>query len=755
MIYLVSKEKSLFQSDQYKECSPETAIEMLKKEKILGADTETTGLNPVSKKILTIQLGTFDYQVVWDCTSYPLIMLKDLLENPNILFIWCNYSFDSMFLLKEGIVQTNFFDLMIGERVLNNGKDRDTYSVSLKAIVKKYCNYDMDKSARGEIINKGLTERTIVYSGTDVKYEIPAYYAQQKELIKFHVRKAAIFESKFTIVVGYTKLCGVKLDVDKWKAKMAKDKAKMNKYLNILNNWVVKYYNEHHGNKGIIEYKALVDTQFIHMHDQNIPEDLKFIDVENILPNVRFEDGKFEKVDDAKYGFLVYGTYKIPFGYTTKRGKFIPYIEYINAVQQDLFSPVKATFGNACKINWSSSTQLVPFFEMLGFDCNTIDKKTKLPKKSVDKKIIGAQKNLYPELVEAYVNYKESAKVCESFGENFLKKITPEDGRIHADFHPIGADTFRMSCGEGKGVKGSINLQQLPADAETRACFVSEKGNKWISVDYNSQESRLIASVTKEPALIDLFINGCGDVHSLVAYMAYPEQIPRDEKIENIKKDYHSLRQEAKKIEFSINYAGDEHTIANNQGLPIEEATQLYNNYMKGFPGMEAYQRYCKKDVMERGYIQMDNITGAKAFAGDWDKLSKIKEKMNDHHFWTLFREDPVLMEDYKYYKKRKADLGKKSVNYRIQHRGACCFKLASMMFFNWIVKNNLLGKVKLCIPAHDEWNVEAPDNIADKVAKVLLKAMEKGAKPFCTELPLPGDLSLNKEGKLPTYWIH
>ena len=150
---------------------------------------------------------------------------------------------------------------------------------------------------------------------------------------------------------------------------------------------------------------------------------------------------------------------------------------------------------------------------------------------------------------------------------------------------------------------------------------------------------------------------------------------------------------------------------------------------MKGFPGMEAYQRYCKKDVMERGYIQMDNITGAKAFAGDW--------------------------EDYKYYKKRKADLGKKSVNYRIQHRGACCFKLASMMFFNWIVKNNLLGKVKLCIPAHDEWNVEAPDNIADKVAKVLLKAMEKGAKPFCTELPLPGDLSLNKEGKLPTYWIH
>lgn len=755
MIYLVSREKSLFTSSQYIECSPEEAITMLKKEKIIACDTETTGLNPISNKILTIQLGTPEFQIVWDCTSHSLIMLKELLENPNILFIWCNYAFDSMFLLKEGIVQTNFFDLMIGERVLNNGKDRETYSVSLKAMAKKYCDYDMDKTARGEIITKGLTEKTIVYSATDVKYEIPIYYAQQKELIKFHVRKAAQFESKFTIVVGYTKLCGVKLDVTKWKAKMAKDWAKMNKYFNILNNWVVKYYNDHCGDRETIEYKVLVDTQFIHMHDPNIPEELKFINVEKIFPNIKFEDGKFEQVSNDKYGFLVYGTYKIPFGYTTKSGKFTPYIEYVNAIQQDLFSPVKTTFGNICKINWSSSSQLIPLFEMLGFNCDTIDKKTKMPKKSVDKKIIGAQKNIQPELVDAYVNYKEAVKVCESFGENFLRKITPEDGRIHADFHPIGADTFRMSCGGGRGVEGSINLQQLPADAETRACFVSENGNRWISVDYKSQESRLIASVTKEPALIDLFLHGCGDVHSLVAYMAYPDKIPRDTKIEDIKKNYHSLRQEAKKIEFAINYAGDEHTIANNQGLSIEEATQLYNNYMKGFPGMEAYQRYCKKDVMERGYIQMDNITGAKAFAGDWDKLSRFQKEMSDHSFWKTFREDPILIESYRYYKKRKADLGKKSVNYRIQHRGACCFKLASMIFFNWIVKNNLLGKVKLCIPAHDEWNIEAPNDIADKVAKVLLKAMEKGAVPFCTELPLPGDLSLDKDGKLPDHWIH
>lgn len=30
-----------------------------------------------------------------------------------------------------------------------------------------------------------------------------------------------------------------------------------------------------------------------------------------------------------------------------------------------------------------------------------------------------------------------------------------------------------------------VNLLNLPADEETRACFVAEEGNKWISIDYS------------------------------------------------------------------------------------------------------------------------------------------------------------------------------------------------------------------------------------------------------------------------------
>ena len=65
------------------------------------------------------------------------------------------------------------------------------------------------------------------------------------------------------------------------------------------------------------------------------------------------------------------------------------------------------------------------------------------------------------------------------------------------------------------------------------------------------QESRIIASVSEDKAMIELFEHGCGDVHSLVAKMSYP-QIIGDTPIEEIKVKFPEQRQDAKGIEFAI-----------------------------------------------------------------------------------------------------------------------------------------------------------------------------------------------------------
>lgn len=47
------------------------------------------------------------------------------------------------------------------------------------------------------------------------------------------------------------------------------------------------------------------------------------------------------------------------------------------------------------------------------------------------------------------------------------------------------------------------------------------------------------------------------------------------------------------------------------------------------------------------------------------------------------------------------------------------------------------------------EANVEAPEEIADEIGKVLVQCMEAGGKPFCTRAKLTADISIGP------YWIH
>lgn len=178
---------------------------------------------------------------------------------------------------------------------------------------------------------------------------------------------------------------------------------------------------------------------------------------------------------------------------------------YINR-QGDLFSGF--CLDPICTINWSSSQQVIKVAKALGFDTTVQDKKSGEDKDSVLEKHLKAQKGINDEFLELYFNYQGYCKVVSSFGQGHLNAINPITGRIHTRFNSLGAASGRLSCGGGsddelavykKLPKGScklLNLQQLPHDPETRACFVAEKGNLWVSCDFSSEEARLTADVS-------------------------------------------------------------------------------------------------------------------------------------------------------------------------------------------------------------------------------------------------------------------
>ena len=664
MIYLVTKQQSLWTSDRYKVISAEEALELLAPLSVVELDTETMGLDPYTKELLTVQLGCAEFQVVIDCTSVDIHLFKEYMENPQRMFLGWNIKFDLKFLYHQRIVPLRVYDGYLAEKLLWLGYPAGMHEMSLKAASINYLGVDMDKSVRGKIIQTGLTEDVIVYAAGDVSYLGKIRDKQLIELEKKGLLKAIDFENEFVKCLAYIEYCGAKLDVDKWKIKMATDLNNLEKYEAELNEWVEES-----------EYSS-----------------------------------KYCSVN----------------------------------IQGDLFNGFDT--NPRCHINWTSSQQVIPLFEELGLNLKVLDKKTKHYKKSVDIKVVEPQASKSP-LIPIYIKYKKAAIIVNTFGQKFLNLINPVTGRIHANFNQLGTDTGRLSSTEP-------NLQNLPHDAQTRACFVSDKGNRWISADYSGQESYLMASMANDEAMLDELINGSGDLHSLTAKMVF-QQIPRDMPLKDIKKNFKDLRQEAKGYEFCFNYGGQDSTLIRNYGLDAKRAKEIYENYMSGFAGLKRYQDFRRVDVMRKGYILLSPITGHKAYIYDYDELKMQMEKQDDPDFWAYYREmkqenpECDTVQGVRRLARRKAESEKQSINYPIQAAGALCFKLASIKLFNWLLKNGLLFKVKYCIPVHDEINLEAPDEISEEVADILVKCMVSAGKPFCTRAHLGADVEIGD------HWIH
>ena len=439
-------------------------------------------------------------------------------------------------------------------------------------------------------------------------------------------------------------------------------------------------------------------------------------------------------------------------------------------LQGNLFSDNPFDESPHCIINWSSQKQVIPLLEEEGLNLFVKDKETGELKKSIEAKVIKPQKDK-SEIVTPYVEYSEAQKVVSTYGKTFIDQINPISKRLHTQYSQIGADTYRVtSGGEDKENKVKyINFLNLPADAETRACFVAENGNSWISIDYAGQESALLASIANDELMLKELNEGSGDIHSLVASLVFKKEIG-DTPLKEIKKKFHDLRQIAKGYEFLIAYGGNADTIQQNYGKSKEESEQIYNSYMDGLKGVQQYQKFCRKDVMDKGYILLNPKTGHKAYIYDYNKLIELKESFTQE-FWEKYKEIPrnpltgkkeprnfeeeQMCKNVKKFFKRKSDCEKQSINFRIQSSGALCLRVALINFFNWIIENNLFNIVKISIIPYDEINCEAPKEIAEEVTSKLYYYMVKAGKFFCTRCKLDADISRLEDGSLPSYWIH
>lgn len=223
MIYFVTNQTTLYQSPYYKMITVEESLEIMKDWKCAQADSETSGLDPHLDILLLFQLGSTDgeTQIVIDCTTVDIRKYKELLES--IYLEFHNGKFDLQFLYNMGIVPRKVYDTMIVEQLLYLGYPAGSISYSLQAVAQRRLDVFIDKSVRGEIIRRGITESVILYAANDVKYLHQIMQSQSRDMYERHCTIGGKLECDCVPAMAYLEWCGIKMDVDKWKAKMQKD----------------------------------------------------------------------------------------------------------------------------------------------------------------------------------------------------------------------------------------------------------------------------------------------------------------------------------------------------------------------------------------------------------------------------------------------------------------------------------------------------------------------------------------------------
>lgn len=252
--------------------------------------------------------------------------------------------------------------------------------------------------------------------------------------------------------------------------------------------------------------------------------------------------------------------------------------------------------------------------------------------------------------------------------------------------------------------------------------------------------------------MLDEFLHGSGDMHSLCAYMVYKNDIPRDTPIKEIKKRFPHLRTAVKPIEFSQQFGGSEYAIQGSMGCSLEEAIAFKEAYDSGFPGIANFKVKGSKFVREHGYIIMCKYSGHKMFWWDHDKWLE-KQKTFTREFWEEYKAyhkgtgDNVALQVKQHFQ-AASKWDRMALNAPTQGSGSVILKIAMTNFFNWIIEKGYFGKVEIASLVHDESNIIYPEELTD-VPIMQKKCMEDAAALICTKLPIPA------EAEISDHWVH
>ena len=194
------------------------------------------------------------------------------------------------------------------------------------------------------------------------------------------------------------------------------------------------------------------------------------------------------------------------------------------------------------------------------------------------------------EIVGLILDHRGLKKLLGTYIDNLPKLINPRTGHIHTSFNQTVTATGRLSSSDP-------NLQNIPVRGEDgkeiRKAFVPEPGCLFFSADYSQIELRVMAHLSGDENMIEVFREG-KDLHAATAANIYKkpiDEVTRDE------------RTKSKRANFGIIYGITVFGLAERLDIPRDEAKMLIDGYFDTFPQVHDYMEQSKEVARRQGYV--------------------------------------------------------------------------------------------------------------------------------------------------------
>jgi DNA polymerase-1 len=295
-------------------------------------------------------------------------------------------------------------------------------------------------------------------------------------------------------------------------------------------------------------------------------------------------------------------------------------------------------------------------FERLKITDNV--KKTATKQYSTAEDVLAKLAHKHP-IVQTVLDYRSLTKLKSTYVDTLPSLVNPVSGRLHTSYNQAVAATGRLSS-------NNPNLQNIPIRTERgreiRKAFVP--GNDeytLLSADYSQIELRIIASMSKDEAMIEAFRKGM-DIHTATAANIYgisPEEVSRDQ------------RRNAKSVNFGIIYGISAFGLSENLGIPRKEAAEIIEQYFLKFPGIKSYMDTTIRNAREKEYVE--TLCGRRRYIRDINSGNGVMRGFAERN----------------------------SINAPIQGSAADMIKIAMIKIHDEFKRQNL--KSKMIMQVHDE----------------------------------------------------